>query len=143
VEEIILVLRLGLVALLYLFLVQVLLVVWRDLRGAAPAAAGAAPQSARLVLVEPGGSGLASGTEFTLADSASLGRLEPNTVILPDPAVSARHARLSLRQGRWWVEDLGSANGTYVNGLPVEGPAPLADGSEIEIAQVRLRLEVG
>lgn len=140
----ILLLRLGLVLLLYLFLVQVLLVTWRDLRSTQATPAVTAPENpaARLVVLDGSASGLAAGTEFILDVTNTLGRVPPNTIIIPDPAISARHARLAYHQGRWWLEDLGSANGTYLNGVPVEKPTPVADGDEIELAQVKLRLEM-
>jgi len=143
VEVAILLLRLGLVLLLYLFLVQVLVVIWRDLRGVQAAPPVMAPENptARLVVLDGSASGLAVGTEFILKATNTLGRVPPNTVIIPDPAVSARHARLAYRQGQWWLEDLGSANGTYLNGTLVKHPVPVADGDEIELAQVKLRLE--
>lgn len=145
VETTILLLRVGLIVLLYVFLGQVLIVIWRDLRGASPGQArplAADEPIARLVLLEGAASGLSAGTEFPLSANNTLGRAAPNTVILPDPAVSARHGRLAYRQGQWWLEDLGSANGTYLNGALVEKPAPVADGDEIEVAQVKLRMEI-
>lgn len=144
VEVAILLLRLGLVLLLYLFLVQVLVVIWRDLRGiqATPPITAQENPAARLVVLDGSASGLATGTEFILDVTNTLGRVPPNTVVIPDPAISARHARLSYHQGRWWLEDLGSANGTYLNGVLVEKPTPVADGDEIELAQVKFRLEM-
>jgi CheY-like chemotaxis protein len=53
---------------------------------------------------------------------------------LADPLVSRRHCELSLRDGRVWVEDLGSRNGTAVNGEPLEGARPLADGDRLDLA---------
>ncbi len=145
VETTILLLRIGLILLLYVFLVQVLIVIWRDLRGAAAGPAQppvAAEPVAHLVLLD-GAAGVPVGSVFPLAANSTLGRVAPNTVVLPDPAVSARHSRLAYRQGEWWLEDLGSANGTYLNGAPVEKPTPVRDGDEIELAQVKLRLEIG
>ena len=48
---------------------------------------------------------------------------------------------LTFRGRDWYVEDLGSTNGTYVNGNRVDGVAPLGYGDELQIGQVRLRLE--
>ena len=144
-EAWILVLRVGLVLLLYAFLLQVLVVVWRDLRGSAPETlprhSGDEP-AAQLVVLDGAGTGLAAGTAFLLAFSSTVGRIAPNTVVLPDPGVSARHARIARRQGQWVLEDLGSANGTCLNGTAVERAVPVGDGDEIEIAQVKLRMEI-
>ena len=53
---------------------------------------------------------------------------------LADPLVSRRHCELSLRGARVWVEDLGSRNGTSVNGEPLEEARPLADGDRLDLA---------
>jgi CheY-like chemotaxis protein len=53
---------------------------------------------------------------------------------LADPLVSRRHCELSLREGRVWVEDLGSRNGTSLNRLRLRGARPLADGDRLDIA---------
>ena len=56
---------------------------------------------------------------------------------LADPLVSRRHCALSLRGGRVWAEDLGSLNGTSVNGEPLRGARPLADGDRLDLADCR------
>ena len=61
--------------------------------------------------------------------------------MLEDEFVSVTHAALTYRGRAWYVEDLGSTNGTFVNGSQVDGLAPIAFGDEIQIGQVRLRLE--
>ena len=53
------------------------------------------------------------------------------------PLVSRRHCALSLRGGRVWAEDLGSRNGTAVNGEPLRGARPLADGDRLDLADCR------
>ncbi len=63
-----------------------------------------------------------------------IGRLSDCDIVLPDRRVSRRHARMYLQGDRYWIEDLGSKNGTYVNGEPLTEPRPLDDGDEIQIA---------
>src|SRR5262249_35166518 len=63
-------------------------------------------------------------------------------LVLSDPQVSRRHARVVRRGERAWVEDLGSAWGTLLNGGPVEGRAPLAAGDELRLGGVTLRYAV-
>ena len=64
-----------------------------------------------------------------------------NAIVVDDQFVSAEHAVLTFRGRTWYVEDLGSTNGTFVNGVPVEGVSPLGYGDELQLGQVRLRLE--
>jgi hypothetical protein len=137
-------LRGMLVACLYAFLVFALVVVWRDASDAGTdrdLGAFRMP-SARLVVVEPGGSGLEAGRQFVLVANGTLGRTAPNSIVIPDPAVSARHCRLSVRKGQWFIEDLGSANGTYLNGKRLAAGEALTDGDAVNVAQVKLLVEI-
>ena len=68
--------------------------------------------------------------------------LQADPVIVEDAFASSEHALLSLRSGRWWLEDLGSKNGTRLNGEPLNAPAIVATGDEIGIGGVRLRIEL-
>lgn len=63
-----------------------------------------------------------------------IGRSPDCDIILPDRQVSRRHARIFRRGDNYFVEDLGSKNGTWVNGQPVREPVRLEDGDEIQIA---------
>ncbi len=133
-------LRILVAALLYAFLAAVAVLLWRDLRRAAKAEVGPRPV-ARLVVVEAGEGGPEPGTVFPLQEVASLGRRPSNHVVLPDPFVSAHHALLAWREGRWWLEDLGSRNGTTLNGDPVTQPTVVGAGDLIGVGRVVLRME--
>ena len=65
-----------------------------------------------------------------------------NTIVLRDGSTSTRQARLRRENGVWWLEDLGSGNGTMLNELPLSKPTPLAEGDIIGIGNLRLRLEI-
>ena len=82
-----------------------------------------------------------SARSFRSTRSTTLGRDVNNAIVVEDAFASAEHAVLTFRGRAWYVEDLGSTNGTFVNGGPVEGVAPLGFGDEIQIGQVRFRLE--
>lgn len=129
--------RLTFLALLYLFLAAVARILLRDLR----AAARAAPELGRLVVVEAPAGQPPAGSQFPLGAVTTLGRDVNNAVVLEDPLVSSRHAVLSFRGRTWYVEDLGSTNGTYVNGIRVEAVVPVGWGDELQVGGVRLRLE--
>lgn len=68
----------------------------------------------------------------------SVGRADSNDVVLADAAVSAVHASLARYRGWWCVKDLGSSNGTFVNGEPVIGDRRLRAGDEIRLGSSRI-----
>jgi hypothetical protein len=132
------VLRLLFLGLLYAFLWSVVRVLLRDLRAAARE-----PQAAlgRLAVLSSPSGEPAVGATFNLDAVTTLGRDVNNAIVLEDDFVSASHATLTFRGRAWYVEDAGSTNGTFVNGSPIEGLAPLAFGDELQLGQVRLRLD--
>ena len=69
-----------------------------------------------------------------------IGRGADSTVMLVDPHVSARHARLAWGDGAWWVEDLGATNGTLVDGRLVDGPTRVDSTSRLQLGPLTLRL---
>jgi len=139
-EVIVLGLRVAVVALLYVLIFQVLATIRRDLRRPfQPAATRARP--VRLMILEAGHSDLMKGDEIPLEDVNSIGRAQTNSICLNDDFVSAQHAILSLRQKQWWLEDLGSTNGSLVNNRCVSAPTIVAPGDTIEIGRIRLKLE--
>jgi pSer/pThr/pTyr-binding forkhead associated (FHA) protein len=68
----------------------------------------------------------------------TLGRAPDNDIVVGDPATSGHHGRIDVRGGSFWISDLGSTNGTLVNGDPVI-ERQLADGDMIAIGQNTLR----
>lgn len=131
--------RIVFLALLYLFLFAVVRVLLRDLRAAArgPAELG------RLVVTASPREDPPPGGAFPLDAVTSIGRDVNNTISLDDPFASAEHAVLTFRGSTWYVEDLGSTNGTFVNGSPVSDPTPLGFGDELQVGEVRFRLDRG
>jgi hypothetical protein len=77
------------------------------------------------------------------ADAVVIGRSRLAGILLADPEVSRRHARVEYVSPRYYVSDLGSTNGTYVNGRTVNGRHPLADGDILDLGQTRLRFRRG
>ena len=102
---------------------------------------GGGLRSARLVVQRS--PTLESGEEFTV-DSAPLtiGRGGQNDIVLDgDDFASARHARIESRRDGVWVTDLGSTNGTFVNGSRLEGATRLSSGDVLRVGETDLRVE--
>jgi len=66
-------------------------------------------------------------------DAATIGRSGEHAIVLEDPRVSRVHARVVRRGAQAWVEDVGSRNGTSVNGVRIAEPRPLRPGDRIEV----------
>lgn len=71
----------------------------------------------------------------------NVGRGEYNDITLPDPSISANHAKLQLKEGIWVLTDLGSTNGSRVDGNAVQGEVALSPGAEISLGEVVLLFE--
>jgi hypothetical protein len=73
---------------------------------------------------------------------ATVGRSRQCEIVVEDPNVSRRHGELRPRGGSWVFTDLGSTNGSRVNGRPVEGPTVVRPGDEIELGTAVMRFEL-
>ena len=130
--------RLLFLALLYLFLARVVRALLRDLGAATREPA---ERHGRLVILESPGGEPEAGRSFAIDAITTLGRDVNNTIVVDDPFASTDHAVLTYRGRGWYVEDLASTNGTYVNGHRIEGVGPIGYGDELQVGQVRMRLE--
>jgi hypothetical protein len=130
--------RLLFLGLLYLFLFRIARALVGDLRAAArePGA-----ELGRLVVVSSPSGEPAEGDTLALDAIATIGRDVNNAIVVEDQFVSAEHAILTFRGRAWYIEDLQSTNGTFVNGAPVTEVTPLGYGDVIQVGQVRFRLE--
>ncbi len=153
--------RLGLLALLWVFIFSVIGVLRGDLFGTRVTARAAkaapqpkqpkqakAPKPARVsapsrrtpttvVVTE----GPLRGTTIALGQqSVLIGRSPESTLILDDDYASARHARIFPQEGEWFVEDLDSTNGTFAGQHRVSGPQRLAVGATLKIGTTVLEL---
>jgi pSer/pThr/pTyr-binding forkhead associated (FHA) protein len=131
-------LRLLFLLLLYLFLARVIRALMRDLRAAARETV---ERPGRLVVLESPGGEPEPGRSFGLDVITPLGRDVNNAIVIDDPFASGEHAVLTYRGRSWYLEDLDSTNGSFINGQPIGGVAALSFGDEIQIGQVRFRLE--
>jgi pSer/pThr/pTyr-binding forkhead associated (FHA) protein len=142
--------RFGFLLLLWLFIFAAFRVVRADLFGGCAGRVASVPPRAaqqpkkkgqrgpRTLVVT---AGPLTGTKITLGDQPILvGRADDSTLVLTDDFASSRHARLTNRGGQWYVEDLGSTNGTYLDQQRVQGPLLVQPGQPIRIGQTALEL---
>lgn len=145
--------------LLYVFIFQLIRMMFRDLKpeplkepgrkptvqaGAGTALTAAAPPPGApggLIVLASGDPGLPPGGVFPLkaGEEVTLGRGSRNTVTLVEPFASMEHAAVLERDGQFWIEDLGSKNGTYLNDVRINKPTVLADGDRIRIGDVTMQ----
>ncbi|HEU4738948.1 MAG TPA: FHA domain-containing protein [Solirubrobacterales bacterium] len=147
-------LKFGFIAVLYLFVLVIARSALKDLRrtvAPAPDATGfhaapaysEAPRGADGWLVVERGGGLERDQRFDLIGGLSVGRSKEADVRIDDRYASGIHARVFSREGRFYVEDMNSTNGTLLNGATLHGEAELIDGDTVQIGDTIFRLEVG
>ncbi len=151
-EIVLQVFRFGFLLLLWLFIFAAFRVVRADLFGNRTGrVASVPPRAAAAVTGRKRGqrgpktlvvtAGPLTGTKITLGDQPILiGRADDSTLVLTDDFASSRHARLTNRGGQWYMEDLGSTNGTYLDQQRVQGPLLVGPGQPIRIGQTALEL---
>jgi hypothetical protein len=154
-DSILTVLKFCLLALLYVFLLRVVLIVARELRGSAslppappmPVAVPAAPAVSRsskrrewrLVVIAPE---TERGRIYPVDGDVTIGRGGGCTIALTsDSFVSQVHARAFERDGTLWVEDAGSTNGTLVNSKRIDQPVKLSKGDRVQVGETVLEAQ--
>ena len=155
-DQLLLVLKLCLLALLYLFFFRVVRAVWAELRPLPQIPAGAttppvaAPTRKRrkessdavptrqLVVREPVE---LSGKAWALAGEVSIGRAAGCQVTIDDTYASQIHARVFNRDNQWQIEDLGSTNGTWLNRHKVAGPMVIKPGDVVQIGNTVMEMQ--
>ncbi len=154
-ELTIVLIRLGFLALLWLFVLVTVRTIRLDVYGPrVPKAARPKPAPERKApapkpkpkqgklprhLVVTAGS--LAGQSIELDESTvTIGRAPESTLVLTDDYASSHHARLVPRDGQWLVEDLGSTNGTYLDKTKVTSPTPVPPGAKVRIGKTVLEL---
>ena len=156
------ILNYAFLALVYLFFARVLWAVWSEVRGprlgnppavaaarvgdstsptTRPAPAAAVPKvkgnrtkrgvPTRLVVLQPK---VRKGAGYPIGNEVTLGRAGSCVIGLPDDTFASQlHARVYLREDEVWVEDIGSTNGTHLNGTRLSGPLPVSVGDRLQV----------
>ena len=150
-EPLLAILKLCALALLYLFFIRVVRAVWAELSPARVAATPAPQRQAKparrprkragstLLVVEPKEH---KGRTYDLTDEVTLGRAASCSIPLDDGYVSQLHARVFRRDDDWLVEDLGSTNGTYLNGKKVGKAQPVRRGDRVKVGATVLEVDL-
>jgi pSer/pThr/pTyr-binding forkhead associated (FHA) protein len=150
VDAVLLGLKIGFLVLLYLFIWRIVRSVAKDLRlpqesfVLAPQQAAAGLRRTRAgTLVVLSSPALEANTERDLDSSpVTIGRAPENDLALDaDEFASVEHARIEPRRDGVWLEDLGSTNGTFVNGVKLTQPRKLSSGDVIRVGETDLRYE--
>ncbi len=131
-----LIVRILLALALFAFLGYVLWTLWRDMRQQDEILASRRLPPIRLSLAD------GSLRQFSTPEVV-IGRDPSCEIPLDDPTVSNNHARLSYHHGQWWLEDLHSTNGTFLNGEAVSAPLVVTGGDVVRCGQVELKLVPG
>jgi pSer/pThr/pTyr-binding forkhead associated (FHA) protein len=151
-EPIAVALKFGFLAVLYLFLFWVARSAYRELRrttapapegtGFHPIGPGGRAAATDASLVAARGGGLEPGERFDLFGGLSIGRSADADIRIEDRYASGVHARLYSRGASYYVEDMNSTNGTFLNGGRLEGEAKLNDLDEVRIGDTEFRFEL-
>jgi pSer/pThr/pTyr-binding forkhead associated (FHA) protein len=139
-------LKFAFLAVLYLFLLWIARSALKDLGRSRPSpidgSAGPAdgiPRAPLLIVV--GGGGLQAGAQFAIDGSTTIGRSPQAEVRIDDSFASARHARIYEREGLYYVEDMGSTNGTYLNERQLRSQKQLRGEDRIRIGDTEFRYQ--
>ena len=140
-EIVYVVLRYAFLALLYLFVFLVIRMVYRELKPAAPRpvpprASAKTPRGGRKArLVMASETGRKRQASWDLEGDVTIGRAPECAVSVDDEFASNLHSKIYKAEGRYYVEDLGSTNGTYVNGRRIHYPTELRNGDRVKIGR--------
>ncbi|MGH3104907.1 MAG: FHA domain-containing protein [Gaiellaceae bacterium] len=153
VDELLLILKVAFLVLLYLFIWRIVRSASRDIRspnesfviapgpGLVAESPGRQSRPGRLVVLKS--PTLPQGEDYALNSAPlTVGRGERNDIELRgDGFASAAHARFEARGDGVWLEDAGSTNGTFVNGIKLSGPRKLTGGDIVRVGETDLRYE--
>jgi pSer/pThr/pTyr-binding forkhead associated (FHA) protein len=136
---IVLVLRLALAGCLYAFLGWVLFILWKELQ---TQGVELAARKAPLLSLTIQRSGTDTINRVVQQLDIIIGRDPACDISLDDDAVSAHHIRLFFHHKQWWVEDLGSTNGTRLNQVLLATPTVITNGDQIECGHTALTISI-
>ena len=133
-----LILRILFALTIYAFLAVAVITIWRELQKTSEVLTikNIPPIYFKRLDFEETGS-----KKFTIA-VISIGRDTSNEYIIQDETVSSQHARISYHHQQWWIEDLNSTNGTFLNTDPVIVPTVIISGDELRVGKIGIQLTI-
>lgn len=136
----VLALRVLLAVSLYAFLGWTLVTIWRELHAQGSLLAARKIPGINLNIQVGGQTPI---QRYLTQSEILLGRDSHCDIPLPDDTVSVRHSRLSYHHGQWWLEDLGSTNGTWLNKEKVSIPTVVINGDKIDCGKASIAINLG
>lgn len=136
------ILRFALALIILIFLGAIFFLLWKDVTRATIETQARDKVRGRLIVIDGESPPIRVGDSFPLLTLTSIGRAPTNTAHIDDDTASLEHALVHLRDGRWWLEDLDSRNGTILNNNQIDHPVPVGAGDVIEVGRVKLKLEI-
>ena len=136
---VVLVLRIGLAIVLYIFLWRVFQTLWQELKQQGTLLSSQKKPGIHLEAK------MENGNEFRYhfwQPEVVIGRGSQCDISLMDEALSASHARVSFHHGQWWLEDLGSTNGTFLNKDQIAVPTVIITGDQFKCGNTIFSLRI-
>lgn len=147
--------RLGVLALMYFFILMLIMAMRADARAVIGATerkpvspvipkarenkVPSVPLISKIVVIN--GTEPTTGQIYPLLGALEIGRGSANSIVIPNKFVSTNHARIFPQQGQWALDDLGSTNGTFLNGVPVSSPLLLNAGDHFQIGDTYFEVQ--
>ncbi|HKT37197.1 MAG TPA: FHA domain-containing protein [Ktedonobacterales bacterium] len=142
---VLLILRIALVAILYLVILRVVAVARREMKlvERAPAAVTRGKDIVgHLVVIDSGSTVLRPGARLDVEPITTIGRSPTNTIVLDSTFVSTEHTRILFRDRSLWVEDMNSRNGTLVDQNRITEPVAVTPGTILQVGDVRFKFAI-
>lgn len=139
---VLLLLRILSAAFLMGFLLLIVWLIYRDMQATAQLLAQQERPYGFLRVIATEDDMLAVDTRYPLLPLTSIGRASSNTIVLDNGYVSTEHALITRRGDQWWLEDVGSRNGTLLNEVPLSEAALVTVGDVIAIGETQFKVEL-
>ena len=132
------ILRLLVVVFLYGFLILAVYTIWKEMRSTSLAVSERKIPAITLAQVDES---MEEARDFSCAN-VTIGRDNACEYAISNDTVSAHHARLSYHHKQWWIEDLQSTNGTFLNDERIFTPTVIISGDEVRCGQISLQITI-